>query len=114
MPQVRQACGAADLGRRRRPFQGFRFLRDRLQTARGSNGASRHEGRESRQAGRVETTGEEGHQLRQVKAPEAIRAALIQAASRLGASVSEVALERPRDATHGDLATNLALALAKS
>jgi arginyl-tRNA synthetase len=49
-----------------------------------------------------------------VKAPEAIRAALMQAASRLGASVAEVALERPRDPTHGDLASNLALTLAKS
>ncbi|HET8713227.1 MAG TPA: arginine--tRNA ligase, partial [Gemmatimonadales bacterium] len=46
--------------------------------------------------------------------PEAIRAALIQAASRLGAPVAEVTLERPRDPTHGDLATNLALTLAKS
>jgi arginyl-tRNA synthetase len=46
--------------------------------------------------------------------PEAIRAALIQAASRLGAPVAEVTLERPRDPTHGDLATNLALTLAKT
>ncbi|HJS44230.1 MAG TPA: arginine--tRNA ligase [Gemmatimonadales bacterium] len=45
---------------------------------------------------------------------DAIRAALVQAASRLGAPNVEVALERPRDATHGDLATNLALALAKT
>ena len=49
-----------------------------------------------------------------MKAPEAIRAALIQAASRLGASDVDVALERPRDPTHGDLATNLALTLAKT
>ncbi len=49
-----------------------------------------------------------------MKAPEAIRAALTQAASRLGASDVDVALERPRDATHGDLATNLALTLAKT
>jgi arginyl-tRNA synthetase len=49
-----------------------------------------------------------------VKAPEAIRAALTQAASKLGASDVDVALERPRDATHGDLATNLALTLAKT
>ena len=49
-----------------------------------------------------------------MKAPDAIRAALIQAASRLGASGVEVALERPRDPNHGDLATNLALTLAKS
>jgi arginyl-tRNA synthetase len=51
-----------------------------------------------------------------VKAPDLIRAALAQAASRLGAGASnvDVALERPRDPTHGDLATNLALALAKT
>jgi arginyl-tRNA synthetase len=49
-----------------------------------------------------------------VKAPEAIRAALMQAASRLGASDVDVTLERPRDPNHGDLATNLALALAKT
>ncbi len=45
---------------------------------------------------------------------ETIRAALAQAASQLGASDVEVALERPRDPTHGDLATNLALTLAKT
>ncbi len=49
-----------------------------------------------------------------MKAPETIRAALIQAASRLGASNVDVGLERPRDPTHGDLATNLALTLAKT
>ncbi len=44
-----------------------------------------------------------------------IRAALADAASRLGASVPAPAieLERPRDPTHGDMATNLALTLAK-
>ena len=44
-----------------------------------------------------------------------IRAALAAAASRLGASVpaSAIELERPRDPTHGDVATNLALTLAK-
>ena len=48
-------------------------------------------------------------------AHETIRAALAQAASRLGGGASdvEVALERPRDPTHGDVATNLALTLAK-
>src|SRR5438445_392606 len=48
---------------------------------------------------------------RQVRAHEAIRAALATAAARLGASVSAsaVELERPRDAAHGDVATNLAL-----
>ncbi|HXO86209.1 MAG TPA: arginine--tRNA ligase [Gemmatimonadales bacterium] len=49
-----------------------------------------------------------------MKAPETIRTALVQAASRLGASAVDVALERPRDPTHGDLATNLALTLAKT
>jgi arginyl-tRNA synthetase len=49
-----------------------------------------------------------------VTAPEAIRAALILAASKLGAPDVEVALERPRDPNHGDLATNLALTLAKT
>ncbi len=44
---------------------------------------------------------------------ETIRAALSMAASRLGASDVEIALERPRDPTHGDVATNLALTLAK-
>ncbi len=45
---------------------------------------------------------------------ETIRTALAQAASRLGAPDVEVALERPRDQSHGDLATNLALTLAKT
>jgi arginyl-tRNA synthetase len=45
---------------------------------------------------------------------ETIRTALAHAASRLGASEVEVTLERPRDPTHGDLATNLALMLAKT
>jgi arginyl-tRNA synthetase len=51
-----------------------------------------------------------------VKAHEAIRAALAAAAARLGAAVpaSAVELSRPRDPAHGDVATNLALALAKS
>jgi arginyl-tRNA synthetase len=45
-----------------------------------------------------------------------MRAALADAAARLGVSVSAsaVELERPRDAAHGDVATNLALTLAKS
>ena len=51
-----------------------------------------------------------------MRAHEAIRTALATAAARLGASVSAsaVELERPRDAAHGDVATNLALTLAKS
>jgi arginyl-tRNA synthetase len=49
-----------------------------------------------------------------VKAPDILRSALAQAAARLGAPGAQVSLERPRDPTHGDLATNLALALAKT
>ena len=51
-----------------------------------------------------------------MKAHDTLRAALVQAAARLGVSVpaSAVELERPRDPAHGDLATNLALALARS
>jgi len=51
-----------------------------------------------------------------VTAQETIRAALARAAERLGAPapVLDVELERPRDPTHGDLATNLALSLAKT
>jgi len=48
-----------------------------------------------------------------VTANDAIRAALGRAAERLGAPGAEVTLERPRDPAHGDLATNLALTLAK-
>ncbi|MGH7531228.1 MAG: arginine--tRNA ligase [Gemmatimonadales bacterium] len=47
-------------------------------------------------------------------AHETIRAALARAAARLGAPATEVSLERPRDPAHGDIATNLALALAKT
>ena len=47
-------------------------------------------------------------------AQETIRAALRRAAERLGAPVSDVLLERPREAEHGDLATNVALVLAKT
>ena len=46
-------------------------------------------------------------------AHDTIRAALTDAAARLGAPGVDVVLERPRDPTHGDIATNLALALAK-
>ena len=46
-------------------------------------------------------------------ANDAIRAALVQAAERLGAPGADVALERPRDPAHGDLSSNLALTLAK-
>jgi arginyl-tRNA synthetase len=51
-----------------------------------------------------------------VKAHDVIRAALVDAAARLEVSLSSsaVELERPRDPAHGDVATNLALALAKS
>ena len=45
---------------------------------------------------------------------ETIRAALVRAAERLGAPAAAVELERPRDPAHGDVATNLALTLAKT
>ncbi|PYP75492.1 MAG: arginine--tRNA ligase, partial [Gemmatimonadetes bacterium] len=50
-----------------------------------------------------------------MKAHEVIRAALADAATRLEVSLapSAVELERPRDPAHGDVATNLALTLAK-
>ncbi len=44
---------------------------------------------------------------------EVLRAELARVASRLGADGVEFVLERPRDAGHGDLATNLAMVLAK-
>ncbi|MDH3207098.1 MAG: arginine--tRNA ligase [Gemmatimonadota bacterium] len=43
---------------------------------------------------------------------EAIRAALGAVLEGLGASADDVRLERPRDPSHGDLSTNIALALA--
>lgn len=49
-----------------------------------------------------------------MKPTDTIRAALATAAERLGAPGAEVTLERPRDPTHGDVATNLALILAKT
>lgn len=50
-----------------------------------------------------------------MKALDVLRAALAQAAAKLGApgiGDADVVLERPRDPAHGDVATNLALALA--
>ena len=47
-------------------------------------------------------------------AEDRIRGALADAARRLGAPGGDVLLERPRDPGHGDLATNLALTLAKA
>ena len=44
---------------------------------------------------------------------DAIRAELARVAASLGADGIEFVLERPRDAGHGDLATNLAMVLAK-
>jgi arginyl-tRNA synthetase len=49
-----------------------------------------------------------------VTAHDTIRAALAKAASELGAPGGDISLERPRDSTHGDIATNLALTLAKT
>jgi arginyl-tRNA synthetase len=49
-----------------------------------------------------------------VTAHDTLRAALAQAAASLGAPTTDVLLERPKDPTHGDVATNLALTLAKT
>jgi arginyl-tRNA synthetase len=49
-----------------------------------------------------------------VTAHDTLRAALAKAAASLGAPNVEVLLERPKDPTHGDVATNLALILAKT
>jgi len=49
-----------------------------------------------------------------VTAHDTLRAALAKAAASLGAPNAEVLLERPKDPTHGDVATNLALTLAKT
>ena len=46
-------------------------------------------------------------------ANDAIRAALEAVLEEIGASVGTITLERPRDPSHGDLATNVALTLAK-
>ena len=48
-----------------------------------------------------------------LRVSDALRAELARVASRLGADGVEFVLERPRDAGHGDLATNLAMVLAK-
>src|SRR6266545_725965 len=115
MPHVRQTVGASDLGGSGTSLQGLRVLRDRLQTAGGNYGKGRQNGGEGRKDREVrhEAVAQERLQLRQVTALETIRAALSMAASRLGASDVEITLERPRDPTHGDVATNLALTLAK-
>lgn len=44
---------------------------------------------------------------------DAIRAALASVLAEMGASEAEIQLERPRDPTHGDHATNVALTLAR-
>ena len=44
---------------------------------------------------------------------EAIRTELARVAEKLGRKGVTFVLERPRDAGHGDLATNLAMVLAK-
>ena len=49
-----------------------------------------------------------------MKAHDTLRAALVQAAAQLGAPAVDVLLERPKDPAHGDVATNLALTLAKT
>src|SRR6266700_2578185 len=139
VPYLREDGGAADLGRVRVGVQGLRLLHNRLQAGRreaGGDGGHEARGRvqaqprvEAQLRGeaqrRVEACGrdearrarqEEKRLRRQVKAHEVIRAALADAAARLGVSVSAgaIELERPRDPAHGDVATNLALTLAKS
>ena len=47
-------------------------------------------------------------------AHDTLRAALSKAAASLGAPQPEILLERPKDPTHGDVATNIALTLAKT
>ncbi len=47
-------------------------------------------------------------------AHDILRTALVKAAASLGAPTTDVQLERPKDPTHGDVATNLALTLAKT
>jgi len=44
---------------------------------------------------------------------EALRQALARVATKLGAADAEFVLERPKDAGHGDMATNLAMVLAR-
>ena len=48
-----------------------------------------------------------------MSAHDTLRAALVRAAASLGAPTTDVLLERPKDPAHGDVATNLALTLAK-
>ena len=62
----------------------------------------------SRRQGRAQA-GEEGR----LRVSDALRAELARVAARLGADGMEFVLERPRDAGHGDLATNLAMVLAR-
>ena len=81
--------GAASISR-------ARVLRDRLQTTGWNVGKGRQyggESREDREGRRPEAVPKERLQLRQVKAPETIRAALAQAASRLGAPDVDVAID---------------------
>jgi len=46
-------------------------------------------------------------------AQDEIRAALVSVLVDMGAAPAEIRLERPRDPTHGDLSTNVAMAVAK-
>jgi arginyl-tRNA synthetase len=46
-------------------------------------------------------------------AQDAIRAALASVLADMGAAPGEIRLERPRDPTHGDIATNVAMSVAK-
>ncbi len=47
-------------------------------------------------------------------ASEAIRAAIVEVLAEMGVAEADIQLERPRDATHGDLSTNVALTLART
>jgi arginyl-tRNA synthetase len=46
-------------------------------------------------------------------AQEQIRSALVVVLTEMGAIPDDIRLDRPRDATHGDLSTNVAMAIAK-
>src|ERR1051326_3124482 len=70
----------------------------------GRRGRGIREGREEREARQEEGIG----------VTETIRAELARVAGELGAGGAQFVLERPREPEHGDLATNLALVVARS
>src|SRR2546426_12656730 len=106
---MRQERGAADLGRRRRAFQGLRVLRDRLQTTGWNVGKGRQYGGESREDPQARReAAPERLQLRQGTALQTVRTALAQTAARMGAPDVEVAPAPPRGPTPRGIATQLA------